>query len=57
MATHLDMIHIFQCVLEGCLQFQYALLGSENATCLINLPQKCLQSALKGCVELDLKAF
>lgn len=51
------MIHIFLCVLEGYLQFQYALLGSENATCLINLPQKCLQSALKGCVELDLKAF
>lgn len=48
----------FKRVLEGYLQFQYAFLSSGNATCcLINLPQKCLQAALKGYVELDLKVL
>lgn len=42
---------------EQRLQFQYALLDRGNATSLINLPLKCLQSARKGCAAVDLKAF
>lgn len=65
-STNVDaVIWVLISAAEGCLphvpeqrlQFQYALLDRGNATSLINLPLKCLQSARKGCAAVDLKAF